>query len=583
MTKREINYDELENGWENNKGFESCLFVGNNIFNTLYNSKKKQNIKLKFISCDFTEIVNFSGFNDISDISLEFEKCFFHKGISLDNISYRGKFSVTLKNTTIDQSLSLSWVNRISNSNDIQDFILIYQCEITKIEILSTDVNIDIRNTQIKSGCAIQRIPGYVKIQSSVFNESTYIGTENACRIEYSDFKKRSQIRYEGIPKNEGIRQYLDIKSSSFEEGIIVKHKLEPDPPKNKKKWHLEHLYLEMGSRSKGEIDISDMGIKRINIKGINYGTNIRFINIDTDIVEFFNFINYGKLNLYNVTFTNYEAKLIVENSSLGAAQLSNINLNIIKPNQVEIVNSNLLEIIPFNTQWFKFNNTYLSTLKSEKLDKIYELSRQLKVVTEKHGDHISSLEFRRVEMEAYRFKDKKLEFKDRLILWAGSTNDHGSDWFKPLWSLIHFLYLLYAVIVISLEMPEIIGTCDALFAVFVPPILFWLFLSFYEDHRKPHRSSYIPKTGRIIILCTILFIFWRNLHLIIYSPAWDCIWSNSEYFFKMLNPVMSIDKVFPNRERFGTLTVIGFFLNHILVSFIVFQVVSAFRKFYQK
>jgi hypothetical protein len=161
------------------------------------------------------------------------------------------------------------------------------------------------------------------------------------------------------------------------------------------------------------------------------------------------------------------------------------------------------------------------------------ELYRQLKFAMERQGDQVSRLEFKRNELNCYRLELKQFglfyKVSDQLILWLNQSNDYGFNWLKP--SLLLFVFTLIIYI---------------LMAIGINPDINW---SFDPDNFES----------------TI-----QNLNKGLYN------------YFTLLNPAHRITDLFLDidRSNFGSWFYFIDFLSRIIVSYLLFQTITAFRKY---
>jgi hypothetical protein len=201
----------------------------------------------------------------------------------------------------------------------------------------------------------------------------------------------------------------------------------------------------------------------------------------------------------------------------------------------INIENSILSNINTVGVTWFK-KETLNAKESKEITDHITywknnrEVYRQLKFAMEKQGNKIQALEFQSYEMGAFRneLKPQKI-FKDKFILYLSWTNDFGINWRKPLFISLLTTLFFYAAIVICIS--------------------------------KKIEFSFSVKVEDINNTCSEL------KH---YFPA----------YFKLFNPLFIFDKTFIEVKSDTFMISFWEFLHRIVISYLLFQIVSAFRKF---
>jgi hypothetical protein len=181
-----------------------------------------------------------------------------------------------------------------------------------------------------------------------------------------------------------------------------------------------------------------------------------------------------------------------------------------------------------FGTKW----NNYLE--KEWKNNR--EIFRQLKLAMENQGNRINSLEFKSYEMEAYKLEllnnyPKNKRIGDRVIMLFSQSNDYGLNFLKPARYIILFSFTTYCLIVAGIS-----------------PILTFQLGESFEDVK----STYYE--------------------LLRYGNSW----------FTMFNPLFDLEKTFDIEK--DTVIPIGVglitMIYRIILSYLLFQLVSAFRKF---
>jgi hypothetical protein len=151
------------------------------------------------------------------------------------------------------------------------------------------------------------------------------------------------------------------------------------------------------------------------------------------------------------------------------------------------------------------------------------DVYRQLKFAMEKQGDHFNRLRFRRSELSAYRSELRLRSFKERptgdhAIMIFGWANDYGFNWIRPFLLIIGWVFISYLVLALLL-------------------------------------------TGHV---------------------NGDYLISNTYNIFNLLNPAHKISELFD----IGTRLQPSFwfyawdFLERLLLSLLLFQLVTAFRKY---
>ena len=138
----------------------------------------------------------------------------------------------------------------------------------------------------------------------------------------------------------------------------------------------------------------------------------------------------------------------------------------------------------------------------------------------ERQANRIQALQFKQYEMQAYKEelkRTKRFYNRERIILWANQTNNHGQNWTKPI-----LLAIGFSLILIS-------------FTTF----------SVYED--------------------------WWSL---------EVIKENIKHYPRMMNPAFSLKSIFGESKNFSFGANLWALLQRISMSFFIYQTVVAFRRY---
>lgn len=384
----------------------------------------------------------------------------------------------------------------------------------------------------------------------------TPTGNESTLSFYDCEFKKAVKINYNKQINNKsyfgGCRK-IYIGSNKFHYGLFIcgSEKI------GNKGYQLNELHLNVSNDFEGLVKANNFTIETIVLTGENHRGNISLMDILVSNLDIRNFTNYGSFQLINLTPRKQQdtiSTLEIKDSYLEKSFFINCDLSDF--NDYLISNSIFSNIRSSNTTWFDFNALYKSHEKRTKqsikqikrknsnyrtenyqnesfLSKTRETFRQLKYAMESQGDRVESLKFKSSELKAfYRLLQLKARWfnGDRLILWAGASNDHGLNWFKPILIYIPFLLLLYVLITVS--------TCNSL-----------------GFHLHMNKESFQMTFNELV----------HNLPLL---P-------------ELLNPTHSLEKVIP-KSGYSVNLGSGLldFLSKLLFAFFAFQTVSAFRRF---
>jgi|GEM_PF-2301565 hypothetical protein len=386
----------------------------------------------------------------------------------------------------------------------------------------------------------------FVFLRTTVIGDVTIFGIRNfsdsispSFTIIDSLFKKNIEITcIENTPPN-GF-QNIHIRASQFENGLTIKG------------WKnlstIANVNINCSRQLTGEISLQNFIITDTQIKGINSDASIIFDNVQFVKLSLSNFTNNGNLQFINISpIDSPDTKLLIENSHLGKTQFASTNLA--NFSSILIENSNLTDISASTTKWFSLTQLRANWPKKKwfktfrmavpvSMRALYlhhcrqqrELFRQLKFAMEKQGDRIQSLEFKQYEMIAYRnaLNLSKGKIGERLIMWVNRSNSYGQNWWKPVLWAIGITALFYFLITTA-QSPDINGV-----------------------------------------------EFSRNGA----NRLWSTLWKNLGVFFQMLNPVHLIDKMSEGAQEINKMTYFLDYLYRIIISYLIFQTISAFRKY---
>jgi hypothetical protein len=126
---------------------------------------------------------------------------------------------------------------------------------------------------------------------------------------------------------------------------------------------------------------------------------------------------------------------------------------------EIEIQDSNFSEIITANVRWFAPEIILKTAKNSQDFGKYRDLFRQLKFAMLKQGDRVQALFFKRYEMQALRKQllTEKGYKGEKAMLWMNGSNDHGQNWIKPMLLGLLFTCIFYVAFIISTA-PELSG-----------------------------------------------------------------------------------------------------------------------------
>lgn len=489
---------EFQNFTFDQMSFESCIFPGG-VFLDQYENKKEQA-------------------NILSSLKIS-NSSFSQGGINLQNVKFKYGFE-------------------FRNINDcgpikIKNIETTTECTFLKVNALSLNASGD----QLKIGGGLKLNRSSIPL---IFFEDVQIDGD----LKFYEVKIQGQMSFFG---------------SSIKGRTLITTGPEVPQPKRKSpnfEPHLPSLFfhttefnegfqLEGGGKVVNEVSINfspllkgrmvfmNSNIKKIELTGTNSNNNLYFRNIGIRKLNLNDFLNLKSLSFSNLnsSFTKSQDSVFqILDSDLGNWELANFDFD------------SFAKIIWRDSQISGLRTSAVSWFKDRKLEaegendpstcfRRREFYRQLKQASEKQGDRINELEFKRREIKAYRkgLKIRNENRWDRFTIWTGGSNNHGQSWVKPLIIILCLSTILF-------------------------PILF--ILADKEIAFAPSWTSY----------------------------GWDLFWSKvSEHgtvWVQLFNPTRRVSDLFskPIENPFWVYFLDG--LHRILLAFFIFQIVSAFRKF---
>lgn len=363
---------------------------------------------------------------------------------------------------------------------------------------------------------------GWIDVYGNKFCGNLYIfiySSMNFVKLSNNEFLKDVRISpslFDNIPS-------IDIDCNKTNNNIIIEGYGE-DP-----KVIINEMSINCNREQKGDIIFSSICINEFHIIDINYSA-IYLNRCYLSEIYFNDFINTNFIifNNCNTIENCTDTKLSITNSTLGATHFVGFDFD--SYNSIFIKNSSIHEISTTNVKWF--NRNKLNNDESEKNIEYYknhkEIYRQLKLSMENQKNKIQSLEFRKEELKAHRMilKKQPASFNEYFIFELSYfTNDFGQNWIRPLFFIFCITLLFYIVLIFMVSDNYYI-------------------LTFFSN------------------LCKMLYVF-----------------------LKLFNPVRDIDKIFNTNHinyanNINNCIYILDFLHKIVLSFFIFQIIKAFRKY---
>lgn len=551
---------------------------------------------LKFTNCEFKGEVKFDSVNikfGVRFIDCVFEKnCVFIKlyqkdikeGFNDDNNGIYFKNSTNNKAIIIHNS-KIERAVRFDNQESLKDLSLA-NVEAHGVDIIESKIGgLDIDSLETKIGFRIEKSEvsgqgryfgcsgGGITFMSTKFERDQYLRTNSvqsivtndgvfqdeliikACPADNytfygTDFKKGVNITAVDGNNPVTILKSFYIKNCNFQGGLsFIGNKGKAMLLSN-----LEKLTIICSNLLLGNITFEHTDIYELSISGTNTAASISFRNGAFKTVRLDYLINQGKLYFADIECLDRNgSSLSIAKTSLGSAILLNVNL--LHFESVIIKHSHLTDMIFTDVKWFNLNqlNPRATFTDEINVDLIYhfkkkksdfrgwaliktnkEVYRQLKYTALKLGDSVQSLVFQGQEMKLYKdeldfYRWDRLSTGNKAMMWLNQSNDYGNAWLKPVLILLALNLGFYGVITI-LQSGE-----------------YYL----------------LPSCNKVDIVRT-----WQLL-----STHFDAYWY-------LLNPIRKLNDLYADKKVFSSWTVFWDYFDRIIVSYFIFQVVSAFRKY---
>lgn len=282
-----------------------------------------------------------------------------------------------------------------------------------------------------------------------------------------SIFEKRVSIRSEDRANNRyGLLANVYINDCIFKVGVLVSGQ------QHKPEQNIGKLELVCTDRLSGQLSFENNRIGTVILQGNSSGASLLFAYCKINSLCLDQFINKGSLSLIAVDAEpGSGSSLVISRSVLGKTFFSDVNFK--SWDTVTITHSSLFELSTTSVEWFdvKALNTVSPTdilfstgltlknpakaIEAEAQNIRKELFRQLKFAMEKQGDQFNKLFFKKEEMAAYRKELRchpisRRNAGDKLILWFSRSNDYGFNWLKPLLLIFGFTLVFYILLAVA-------------------------------------------------------------------------------------------------------------------------------------
>jgi hypothetical protein len=300
-------------------------------------------------------------------------------------------------------------------------------------------------------------------------------------------------------------------------------------------------------------LTISDLRVNGLRLAYDRSVKDLRLSNLKVGTLSMVGLRNSGELNFSNLVPYGDNLTLYISSSQPGNWKLIDCNLKAFK--RVVIENSDLLGLRYASVEWFnrealqydgglsapvvtytrwqRFKRNYFERVPREDREAAAarnrrEVYRMLKEAAENQKDRFRSLRFQQEEMKAqgeYLRLTQRFYSPERFVFWAGNSNNHGLNWWKPVLFAVGFTLLFFIILV-------------------------------YNTDPQMLRKTFFSAAGQ------------------------EQLWSHWGIIPQMMNPVHAFDKMFPGIKSIPDFSWLIDYLHRLLMAFFIVQTVSAFRKY---
>lgn len=190
-------------------------------------------------------------------------------------------------------------------------------------------------------------------------------------------------------------------------------------------KRQIERFSIFFNPEFTGSINLYKISVGLLYLNGFNKSCNINLFEVIIREINCALFTNTGYIKVTSLEL-QASSKLHLYESVLGMTELFNINFNLF--NDIIIINSSIKDIVPINVTWCEKIKT---GVENEKVNyfQLREIYRQLKNVMIGNNDKVEELRFHKLEMQAYhrQLQDEKDKLEDKFIMRTNYlSNNHG-------------------------------------------------------------------------------------------------------------------------------------------------------------
>lgn len=416
--------------------------------------------------------------------------------------------------------------------------IEISTCEIgapPRIENVKGEAISFLNNTHIENNMFIIGCKSNITFNESVFDDDVNIQN---CEINQftsygGHFKKgiKLEMKSKTVEGIDGFIKKIFLQNTATDEGFIFEGK----------RSKVEALEVSCTNLLSGSFSFKEFNFAVNKIVGLNKNANLSFNSCSFENIELDNFHNQSALTFSNCRASSGNSIFGVKNSDLGDTLFVDFDFRGFYDLSISdsIVSESRFSgghIFTSDQLYRRSKSQPRSTKNLSSMERYFrrkrEVFKQFRNAADAQGDNILSTEFKAQELDNYWRElscSKKWWNRDRLVLLFSSTNDMGMNWAKPTKWLIGITIFFY--------LPIMICASD--------------------------KIDFIPiKYFSLIDWETTFLVYWDNLYLIL----------------RLLNPTRIISRVIQDPD--SNWIYLWDTLHKIILAFLTFQIVSAFRKY---
>jgi hypothetical protein len=202
-------------------------------------------------------------------------------------------------------------------------------------------------------------------------------------------------------------------------------------------------LHYNADSEFTGCIILHTIEFNSVNLAGFNKSGRIIVQDCMANILNILQFTNTGLVSVSNLK--TEAGMLMMLRSNMGKCELFDIDFTSF--NTISIDNSNIQEIIPTNITWCRNIESNIGSFR--KHDHLRETYRQLKNVMIRQNDKVQELMYHELEMDNYlkSIAGRKGHRADRFIIRTNQlSNKHGLSYVRPALILLITASAVYTI-----------------------------------------------------------------------------------------------------------------------------------------